>query len=1014
MAAPLRRILRLGLLAVSLSGAVAEAAVIVEAVQAPAGLQSPLEVGDELLRWSPSSTSGQPATEFRHWAELDLLPLLELPKGPLEIDFSRGGARRHTVVPAAAWTFQGRPTNAGPELLELVAGFSSGGSTTVAPGVGAAELERRLAGRPDEIRSWVWTRFAEAAGKRADWETARIAYGRAVTASPRKIAAHLGRLHGDAQRRVGQLDEAEKTYRAALDAWSKIEPDGLGASLLLNSLGNLHAGQDDLASASRYFEEAARIRRRVAPRSWLYANVLSSLGMVAGRRNDLASAEKHLLESLALAEQQGGDPAPALANLGIVTRLRGDLDRSEVYTRRAIDLLRAAGNSREAARKLINLGNVLGDAGRAEEAFSAFDEAWALLDGSAPDRSDLVSIRANRARIFQDTGNFRRASTEIAAARALDDFDKPRTGVELLITSLEAREAEERGDLDAATRFAELTLEGRTRIQPDSSFEAEAASALAAILDARGRPDEAERSYRRSIRALERQQEQLGGGDRGLVAFRSRHSGIYRAFQEFLLRHGRPDEAFEIYERSRAQALLALLQQRDLELADADLNPAVARTRRQLGARIDQAYLEMAKLPATPAADGQRQALRQSIEALHEERERLNRSARDASPRLRAIETPPAYSLAEIRQTLAADTLVLAYSLGPASSTLFALSGTGGVEAFPIAASEAGIAADVRRWSELVSGSTLRRAELGAVERRLSQLLLGPAATQLRSAARLLIIPDGAIHTLAFAALPDPQAPDSRLLERLPVSYQVSASVQAELQQKRPAAAPDRVAVFADPTSSAAATAQFRREFGRLPATRREAESLYHQLGERVHLFLGDAATESAARGALATATVSHFATHAVVDEALPLDSALLLAPDADGTGAREGLLQAWEIAAQVREASDLVVLSACETARGADRGGEGILGLVRALQVAGARSVVASLWRVDDESTAELMSRFHRHLSAGLARDEALRQAQLELLRGPVRIERDGRTVELRTSDPRFWAPFVLIGPVH
>ena len=88
------------------------------------------------------------------------------------------------------------------------------------------------------------------------------------------------------------------------------------------------------------------------------------------------------------------------------------------------------------------------------------------------------------------------------------------------------------------------------------------------------------------------------------------------------------------------------------------------------------------------------------------------------------------------------------------------------------------------------------------------------------------------------------------------------------------------------------------------------------------------------------------------------------------------------------------------------------VLGLVRALQVAGARSVVASLWRVDDESTAELMGRFYSALATGLPRDEALRQAQLELLRGEVEVERDGRKVALRTSEPRHWAPFILIGP--
>jgi CHAT domain-containing protein len=178
--------------------------------------------------------------------------------------------------------------------------------------------------------------------------------------------------------------------------------------------------------------------------------------------------------------------------------------------------------------------------------------------------------------------------------------------------------------------------------------------------------------------------------------------------------------------------------------------------------------------------------------------------------------------------------------------------------------------------------------------------------------------------------------------------------------------------------------------------------------GGKAHLFLDTDATEAAARREIASASLAHFATHAVVDEALPLDSALVLSP----SGGDEGLLQAWEIAEQVKLTSDLVVLSACETARGGDRGGEGVLGLVRALQVAGARSVVASLWRVDDESTAELMGRFYSALATGMPRDEALRQAQLELLRGEVEIERDGRKVALRTSEPRHWAPFVLIGP--
>jgi CHAT domain-containing protein len=105
-------------------------------------------------------------------------------------------------------------------------------------------------------------------------------------------------------------------------------------------------------------------------------------------------------------------------------------------------------------------------------------------------------------------------------------------------------------------------------------------------------------------------------------------------------------------------------------------------------------------------------------------------------------------------------------------------------------------------------------------------------------------------------------------------------------------------------------------------------------------------------------------------------------------------------------------VLSACETGIGEIRGGEGIIGLTRAFQYAGARSVLASLWRVEDEATAELMQRFYRHLRSGKAKDEALRAAQLDLIRSPLRVPdgRGGRT-ERNAAAPYFWAALQLVG---
>lgn len=980
-----------------------EAAVVVESVQAPAGTVSPLLVGDELLRWRLAGAVPERSGELSHWGELDILALVEGPRGALEIELARAGSAQRPVLPPAAWSFKGRPAGASSELVAFVAAIAAKDSTAT-----AAEVERRVGGESPETRSWAWARFAEACGKRADWLAAHQAFAAAIALSPPAVAADLERFNGDALRRLGRLAEAEAAYRRGLAIWTGIEPEGLGASTALGALGALRATQYDLAEANRFYGEVARIRKRLAPGSWLYANALNNLGTLAGRRNDLAAAEGYLLEALTIAENGQGDLAPLLANLGIVARLRGDFDRAEMYTRRSLDIYRSAGNVREVASKLMTLANILGDVGRLDDALVTFGEALTLLSGKAPDRELLGTVYANRAKLQQMKGDHQAAGTDIAAAREQLGFDLPRTSTEALVTSMETEQALARGDLAEAARLGEITLAARTRMQPDTSFEAQAASELAAIRDRQGRAADADLLFRRAIDKLERQQSRLGGGDRGLVAFRSKYAGIYRSYQEFLLRQGRTDAAFETYERSRAQALLALLQQRDLDLADADLDPAVERRRHELASEIDRGYLTLAKLPGDAGADGERERQRLAIEALHAERERLSREARASSPRLSAIEAPPALGLAEIRRGLAPGTLLLAYSLGPESSTLFALDAEGGLTAHTLAAGETTIAADVQRWRDLTTSTSLRRAELAGIERRLADALLGPVAGRLDAAQRLLVVPDGALHGLAFAALPHPRATARRLLESLPVAHQVSASVHAELSRRAVRGRISSVAVFADPTTSATNTARYRREFGRLPATRREAARVGEVFGAKARLFLDAAATEPTARREIASASLAHFACHAVVDEALPLDSALLLSP----SGADEGLLQAWEIAEQLRLDSDLVVLSACDTARGGDGGGEGILGLVRALQVAGARSVVASLWRVDDDSAAELMARFYTHLATGLAADEALRQAQLELLRGPVTIVRDGQSIALRTAEPRHWAPFVLIGP--
>ena len=164
--------------------------------------------------------------------------------------------------------------------------------------------------------------------------------------------------------------------------------------------------------------------------------------------------------------------------------------------------------------------------------------------------------------------------------------------------------------------------------------------------------------------------------------------------------------------------------------------------------------------------------------------------------------------------------------------------------------------------------------------------------------------------------------------------------------------------------------------------------------------LLGKDATKEALREHIEAADVIHLATHGCTDPTRAMSSGLLLAAPENGTGSDgDNVLQAWEIHSRFKLKAELVVLSACDTGRGEAIAGEGLIGLTRALQYAGARSIVASLWTADDQSTLTLMVAFHRYLRKGLPKDEALRRAMASVREDP------------HSSHPYYWAAFYLTG---
>jgi CHAT domain-containing protein len=286
------------------------------------------------------------------------------------------------------------------------------------------------------------------------------------------------------------------------------------------------------------------------------------------------------------------------------------------------------------------------------------------------------------------------------------------------------------------------------------------------------------------------------------------------------------------------------------------------------------------------------------------------------------------------------------------------------------------------------------RATLGAAH-ALWRMLIEPALPALAKAKRLVISPDGPLALVPFEALlaTEPRegtAPAARdwLVSRWAVSTTFSAAALAA-----------RTATPAGSGIVALADAEFGGHLPRLPETARELEALGRHAGTRPFTGLsGAGATRAALLGSgLERAGVIHIATHGEANPDEPLRSGLWTSP-APGDSA-PGFVSLADVSALRLDAA-LVTLSACETGLGRLERGEGVVGLTRGFLAAGARSVVVSLWQVNDIASARLMERFYAGLLESRAtRAEALARAKRELLGDP------------ETRAPFYWAPFVLVG---
>ncbi|HBL28121.1 MAG TPA: hypothetical protein DD490_14910 [Acidobacteria bacterium] len=854
---------------------------------------------------------------------------------------------------------------------------------------------------------------AAPAGQTASLDPKTVPSGVAPAPGSLDFAASLNEL-GIAAARRGELAQAEELFLQALALQRQLAPTGREEAMTRIYLGNIAHQRGDLVAAEESFRRAIGLLERVNPDDAELARALSRLGVLERDRGDLDLAEAHIRQGLAIRQKikpESLDVSGSLQNLGFIAQARGDWEAAEEYFRLALAIRqKLAPGSGFVAESLGNLGMILWHQGDLAKADEFLRGSLAIHEQRDPASRNTTSAWIQRGKIA--VGREDLALAEELFTRALAGLDKSSPG------GLETADAAEglgvvslqRGDLRRAEELFRRALAISEAREPDGEGLGILLNELGRVHRQAGRLAMATESLCRAIDVLDRQRRNLGGTMEQRATFGRKTAELYRDCLAAHVDEGRLDEAFQTLERGRARSFLDLLAERGLDRTD-DLPPDLARERRQVDGEYDHVQAALAGLGQNVAGD-EANRLRVRLQELRFQQKEVAAKVRRAAPRA-ALADPQPVDLTAARQTLDPGTVLAAWSVGRDRSFLLVVQPQGaagsGLEIYPIPVGELALRQRIGAFRDL-----LQRADpdpaLADQARALYDLLLRPADARIAGASRLLLSPDGPLHALPFAAL----IRNGRFLaEHLPTHTVLSATVYAELRKNRragSAAFPVELAAFGDPSYPPSATdpalaPEIRAATGRgldltpVPATRTEVSGIA-SLFPGARLFLGTEATEETATSIGKGVRYLHFACHGLLDARSPLRSALALAiPSRPDEGRDNGLLQAWEIIDRVRLDADLVTLSACNSAMGPEMGGEGLLGLTRAFQVAGARSVLASLWSVADVSTTDLMQRFYRHLRSGLAKDEALRAAQIELIHSS------------RFSHPFHWAAFELTG---
>lgn len=831
---------------------------------------------------------------------------------------------------------------------------------------------------------------------------------------------------------IGEYQESLDYFSQARGIYQALN-DGGGEALTLLNFGFVYHELGETQKALDSYDQALPIFRELGDRQ-REAYTLINTGSLYISLGDGAKSIDLYAQALPMCQQLTNRDceATAIAGIGRGHYALGYKQKAIEHYNRTLTIYREIDFPRGQSTALFHLAVAYSDLGERQKALDYYTQVLAVgRKAGFKDAETATLIKLGV--LYSDSGEKQKAIEYYNQALSLSRLTGSRSEEADALYNI-ARYESERGNLEAA------------RVQ------SEAALAIIESLRTKVVSEDLRSSYFASF------QEYYGF-----------HIDLLMRLHKQQPSKGYDAAALQSYERARARSLLDLLTEARADIRQG-IDPSLLGRERALQQRLNAKANQQARLSNTTVPDDQAIALAKEIkeleieiETLTAEYQQVRTQIRVKSPRYAALTQPQPLTLKEIQtQILDSDTMLIEYSLGADRSYLWAVTPTA-ITSYELPKREE-IEKAARRFYELITASP-RLASAAPAKRETGDVLQREDATQLKQAAahlsrmllapvapllgrkRLLIVGDGALQYIPFAALPTPKASaGSAASTPLVVEHEIvnlpSASTLAVLRREARGhqPTPKTLAVLADPIfersderlkaragqteardtgatpradelqgrSVVAATSAKQSgvvdaglRIRRLPGTRREADEIVKLVPPTDYKKALDFAANrvTATSPDLGQYRYVHFATHGFLNSQHPELSGIMLSMFDERGTPQDGFLRAHEVF-NLNLNADVVVLSACRTGLGKEIRGEGLVGLTRGFMYAGSPRVVVSLWNVNDAATAELMTRFYRGMLVNKLRPaKALQAAQVSMLN------------EQRYRAPFYWAAFTLQG---